>query len=432
MLVSDASSATSPNTMKIIRRVGGINTTLDTQTINFVRGTFHTVKVSLIGAVIQTWFDGVLVNNITDANPFLTAGNVGFYNNGGDAYWQTIVCQPQGDDLTGKNVYTRLRLGSTDPTVTPIVQDLQITARSPDIQSGVVIPTTDYSYKNQISGCLDDAASQSNYWWKIGCKQNENKKFFFQNRAGMPSPWPLASANGDILLSTRPKLTHQAPKYRNRQYITGAIDIVTVVESKKGDGINQSWALKYPVDSITSIFVNGQVRTFGILNTDTGKNYYFTQGDKNLGQDSSNTPLASTETLTITYKGQKPYIAQADNVAQQIALALVNGTTGIVEAVENVQGITKAAADTLAQARITQYAILARDWNFTTKRTGLSAGQMLSVFVPEVDIIDGNFLITQVKTTVKQNADGSLWFLYDVSCSEGPLVGNWTQLFALN
>ena len=96
---------------------------------------------------------------------------------------------------------------------------------------------------------------------------------------------------------------------------------------------------------------------------------------------------------------------------------------------ENVTGITKDAADVLAQARLTEYCILSRDFSFSTTRSGLSAGQSALVYVPEMGIPVGNFFILQIKTTIKQNTDGSLWFTYDVDSSEGPDIGSWAKVF---
>lgn len=420
--------------IRLYRRLAGVDTQLGIgTTVSFVRGTYHTLKWQLAATAITVWWDGTQVLALTDSPGYQGIGRVGFYSSSaaGSAYYQSIQVTQLGDDLTGKRVYTRERLATTDPTASPIVLARTVSARDSTLATGALIPQTKYAYKTKVSGCLDDVAQQSNGWWKIGNKAGELKKLIFLGRNALNAPWPLASINGDILAAPPPKLVHASPKYRNRQYITGAIDHVAVPESKVGDGSSQSWALSYPVDSITSVDVNGDPRTAGVQGTDTGMDFYYTPGQTTFAQDPTAIPVAEGDVVNILYQGQVPYIAMAENVAQQQLIALTSNTSGIIEETEDLPGSTRAAADALAVARITEFAIFgARDWDFSTMRKGLSSGQILSVFVPEVGINDGNFLITGVDTTLTQKSDGTLLSFYDVQTTEGPNIGSWTQLFA--
>jgi hypothetical protein len=311
--------------------------------------------------------------------------------------------------------------------------------------SGKFISSTNYQNTQKVSACLDDLATQSNCWWKIGNKGSELGKFYFLYRTSQNANWPLQTS--DVLDAPLPKLSQNNPKYRNRQYITGAAQSVVVPESKQGDGVTQSWALAYNVQSVVGVNVNGQVKSFGIQGQDTGKDFYFTQNGTTFSQDTQKVPLSTAETVNVTYVGLEPYTATYQDTNQQAMLQQLDGTTGIVEETEalpgyvsgnSVGGDTKAAADALAQARVVQYGTIqstgqrARDWAFTTTRTGLEVGKMLNIYVPEMGINDGNFFIYSMKTHVKQQSDGSLFYLYDVQCTEGAVIGTWAKLFAVN
>ncbi len=418
LVIRDDQASTNPNTILLYRRVAGVNTLLDSKPIVFIRGTYHTVQWSLLGSTLSYSFDGNVLGTLTDSSPITASGKTGFFNGGGTAYWQSLRCTAQGDDLTGKSAYYRLTLTSTDPLLTPKISDATLSVRSPDIMSGAVMPST--SMKNKkVDMCTEDAAKVSNYWWNI----DKDKRYLFQSRPARFAPWPLDSSDVNFLATPIPKLTKASPLYRNRQYITGAYDIVTIVEQKKGDGITQSWPLSGKVQSINSISVNTQARTFG-TDDKTGLNYYYHVGEISLSQDKGATPLADGETLTISYVGMVEYTAMKEDTTQQGILAALDGSSGIVEEKEDIPGIDKATADAIAQARIDQYAHFTRQWRYPTKRPGLDVGMLQSIFVPEYGLNDADMLISTIHTHIMQKFDGTVLEFFDVSATEGPPIGN--------
>jgi hypothetical protein len=427
----DQSSITgSRQTMRLAYRKGGASTYItNALNISFVRGTYHTVKVTLDDTTLALYWDGVLAISVTDSS-WNMSGKCGFYNTGAySTVWQGLSVMQYGDAGSGKRVYTRQTLTTTDPLTAPTIHELNTSVRDTHIMSGTVLPQTQYAYKSSLAACLDDAANKAGYWWKIGSKQNEWRYLYFLSRAAQQAPWPLSSANGDILYSAKPKLVYGNSKYRNRQYVTGGVEVATVPERKIGDGVTHTWVFSYPIMKIISLDVNGAKRTAAIKDSGVDADFYYTPGENTFLQRALDVPLTGDEILTVLYEGEKPYIAMKENTDQQHILARMNGTSGIVEVVENVAGLSMVAADALAQARIDQYAILSRNWAFSTRRSGLAVGQMLRVFVPELNIVNVPFFITDVATTIKQAADGSLLYFYDVKATEGPIVGRWSKLF---
>jgi hypothetical protein len=422
LLVCD-DSGQFPQTMRLMKMVAGVSTLIASVSITFARGTYHIVKLSINGSTFLGSFDGVQLINQNDTD-LLAAGQAGIYHGGGasgTAYWYDLAIRPSGVTASGKTVYTRVRLTSNDPLQTPSVPDLLASVRGPDLATGAVIPQTQHAYKDSVAAFLDDVAQQSNLSWRF----NESYQLKMLDRLGSFAPFVIATANGNIDGVTRPIVSRFSPLYRNRHYVTGAIDLAAVVEPKVGDGVTQSWVLAYPVDSMQGIMLNGESQSFGIQGTDTGRVFYYQQGSNTLTIDTSLTPPAST--FTVTYTGQIPYRAMAENTGQQAIIALLDNSSGIVEMSEDVPGLTRAAADALAAARITQYARLAIDWKFVTQQNGLGPGQLLTVIVPEFGLNDLQFLITDISTTVAADKDGNLLYWYKVTTTTGPSLGNWSR-----
>jgi hypothetical protein len=432
LYVDDSGSTnTTPQTLRIWKIVGGVFTALTIPiSIPFTRGEFHTISFSAIGTTLSVLFDGVQVASVTDAS--LAGPGKAALGGGTKGQFYSIQVQPLGDDLTGRNAYYKLTLTSTDPSATPIVRSGVLSARGPQIMSGAILKQTNYSYKSVASN-IDDASKQSNTWWAI----DQNSELLFQNRSAQLAPWAFwtglrSDGSCDLQYAPTPTVKFASPQYRNRHYVINAYQATTFVDMKQGDGQASSWALSAKIISITSIVVNGATRSFGVQGVDTGKDYYFTAGDVNIAQAQGAIVLAKNEVATITFVGQAPYTAMKQDTAQQALLASLDvNSSGIVEAVEDGTGLDSVAADALAQARITQYAKLARDWGFTTLRSGLSPGQLLPVFATEFNLWDIAFLITAIKTRVTLRSDGSFLLFYDVSCSEGPALGSWARIFVL-
>ena len=423
--LNDASSSTNPNTVTLYKVLAGVVSTLSSASIVFPRGTYHALTLTLLDSALVVLFDGVALITVTDTSFTAVSGKSGFYSNGHAATYTMLHLQPQEDNAAGRSYSTRVRFTSTNTQVTPQVLDLALCVRGLTLATGAVIPLTQYSYTRKIGDILLDVAKKSNLWTDI----DDGGNLLLLDKKTRLAPFPLSTINGDILRATMPKLTFASPKYRNRQYVTGAFDTQIVTEQKLGNGVAQSWSLKYPVQSITTMTVNTQLQTVGIAGTDVGRNFYYTPGSVTVSQEITNAPLASDQTLSISYLAQIPYIAQNDNVAQQTLLASYDGSTGIVVECESLPGGTRAEADQLAAARTSQYALLTRSFSFSTLREGLGLGNMTYIFAPEFSIQDGQFLITDITASYSQKADLSLFVQSDITCVDGEIYANWADIF---
>lgn len=435
VVAHDGSASSSTNTMQVFKAVSGSRTTVGSfAAISWTRGTPHIIRVTMIGSAITVYFDGTVMLSLTDSS-ISASGKCGLRtNNTTNANFYLLRIQPQGQDVTTLSALMKLTLTSTDPTVTPQVTDTTLAAWGNTISTGALIPQTNYKFK-YLSDNFDDMVKQSSsttgtqWWWAI----DKNKIFSLLPQNGILAPW-VASDNPGDFLDNGLKVTNQSDLYRNRQIITNVLATTTINENRKGDGVSRSWTFGAEWASAPTITVNGVAKTVGVKNVDSGRDFYYAVGDPTITQDSNGPLYTSLFTLNFSGSGQYLTESQYDDTAEQAALQLIEGGSGIVENVEDGTGLTKAAGDALAQARVQQYGIRGRVLTGTTRHYGLAPGQLLPVFLPEYGVNDGLFLIRNVKTHLTTEYDplqGAIaqqgW--YDIECVDGADIGSWEKLF---
>lgn len=294
-----------------------------------------------------------------------------------------------------------------------VVEELANIQQGPTIREAVV----NYA---PVTEALDGLAEKAGFIWWIDAA----KALHFVERATYAAPWQAAAADmrqGSVTVE------HANPKYRNRQYIKGGRDVTDPqTESRKGDGDTRSFALGFPIAKVPTVQVNAVAQTVGIKGIDTGKQWYWSKGDPVLTQDPTGVPLATTDTLSISYQGEYDIIVLSEDNAQIVGRQQVEGGgTGYVEDVaDEPQTSNRDAAFQSANAKLKQYAQIGRRLRFRTRRTGLAPGQLLAVNLPEHALNGTEMLIESV--SISDEAD-VLW--YDVLAVEGPEQGSWSRMF---
>ncbi len=459
LVIADASSSVgTPNRVTLYKYVAGAATQLAQATIAFTRNTFRNLRVSMLLGQITATFDGAALLSYNDASP-LSAGNVGFYQNGGltGARYYQLWIQPQGDSLINTYVYTKQAPATTDSTVTPQLLDMTVAVFNPNIGPGALIPAVDYRHQF-MDKVGDDLVKQSvDYSWYI----DQNFQFYFRKRTAIPAPWVLYSlpfgvaAAVDLEADSNLQVTVANDLYRNRQTLTGVINSGIFSDTFIGDGSKQSFTLRYPVapGTIPTILLNNNPQSVA-LKGQSGAQWYYAVGDATIAQDTGGVVLISTDTLSVpNYTGTFTDTITIDNVAAQQALAVVMGgtgivygtglygtglyglaptSTGIVENVEDVSSRAMSYASGLVYAGqlLARWCINnARTMTFTTLRNGLQVGQLLPVFVPEEGIWDGQFLITAIDPiTIKTQPNDTIQYNFLVTASELPPIASWSKL----
>jgi len=436
--VHDSAASSGSNTLVLRKIVAGVVSTIAGPTaINFIRGTYHRFRLDCQGTTIKSFMDGIQIHSVTDAS-VTAAGKAGLLAGqvaANKVQAQSLRVAPYGDDVTAKNLYTRQRLATTDPTVTPQVLDVTLCVFGNTIAAGVLVPQTNY-YHNYIDKNNDDLAKRSGYWWYF----DKNKAPYFLPSNAVPAPWVASDGGSPVtgipqgdFMDANITVEDSSDLYRNRQIIENVLAPVTINETRKGDGVSTSWVFGNQWAGAPTILVGGVKATVGVKNVDTGKQFYYAVGDNTITEDASGPVYDLTATLNFSGPGQFLTYSQADNLTEQAALAAKEGTSGIVVMVEDGTGLTKAQGDALAQDRLNQYSVRGRLLKATTRRFGLAPGQLLSVFLPAHNITNGQFLIRQIHTTLTtEGPTGSMvqqpWYQIEASSSPADL-GDWTKLY---
>jgi len=471
--INDTKSSTgTTNTGKLVKVSSGSASTLGTFSLTytvgnnpgshyqvyFTRSTFRRFRCTMLAGIITVYMDGVQLFQYTD-NSSLGSGLCGLYQNGGTTglrcYQLWIV--PQGqyvsgtpiyDFVTSTYVYTKESLSTLDPTVTPQIENVETSAFSPEIANGAVIPNV--TYNNTFTNkAFDDLASASgSYTWYI----NENKHFIFGDLGMLPAPWILQSApygivqtvdlemgsdqvnssnsskNGNLELDQGNQL------YRNRQTILGALTVTALqTEFNVGDGNTRTFPVGYGINQLVAVILNGVAQTIG-LKGQSGFQFYWGYDDPHVIQDAGQPVLQATDLLEVQYTGLIPATVTIDDTTEQARVAAIEGGSGIVEDVEDhsqdsPQLTTDQAID-LAQSLLNRYAIQGRQLIFDTTRNGLTLGQTLTIFFPEHDIWNGQFIVTEIETKLMKDVNDSQIWWYKVTCSEFPRQASWYKLLA--
>jgi hypothetical protein len=232
-----------------------------------------------------------------------------------------------------------------------------------------------------------------------------------------------------MLAGSNVSVKRNSDLYRNEQVIIGGTDVEERVDKRFADGFRTSFDTGDPIDSITSILINGQAASFGVQGVDTDKDWFYQRGQKGIVQASGGTVIADGVEVQITYLGIINVVVKARKDGQIILLSAQDGTSGVVTVTEKADGLNLDAAIQLAVSRLSQYAKLSVDLDFTTIRPGLEAGQLLTIYLPQHGLVDETFLITSVDYQPVQRGNSDLIEYFNIQCTSGPSVGTWEHMF---
>src|SRR6185437_6427821 len=221
---------------------------------------------------------------------------------------------------------------------------------------------------------------------------DESLTLWFQPYGGIPAPFSLDGTNVDAMQNVT--LDSGNSMLTNKQYVKGSVaqkgtTAAPLVESFKGDGASRSFTLGYELNTLISVTLNGLDITSLVQDKgSSGGSYYALVGDPVITQDPSQSVLTSSDTLAVTYIGQFPVIAAAQNSAQISAQAARERTgTGIIETVYSDTKLRSLpAAFQVASGLLTHFGADTTLLTFNTKETGLQPGQLLNVTLSDYNI----------------------------------------------
>lgn len=258
------------------------------------------------------------------------------------------------------------------------------------INDGVPITTARWQFV-RLSSVFDELARETGFAWTI----TSGRVFRFFPRTDFVSSWTLTESSRAFieLVSLRSR-----EGYRNRQYLIGANDTQSSPQSEefRGDGNQRTFTVARPVAEIAAITVDGVDQSFGVLNVDPFRQWYFRRGEKTVTQDEEEMQLQTNQVLAISYRGLIPIVTRKDSIDEQTTMASIEGGTGVYEEAEEDDRIDNLP---LAEARLE--AILERNGKLTDRiryqsdREMVEAGMTQSVDLPTWGV-SGDYLIESV------------------------------------
>lgn len=273
-----------------------------------------------------------------------------------------------------------------------------------------------------VSKALEALAERSGYIWYI----DYDKKLYFIPRATYSAPWDLTNAD---ILSGSLTVENSNSKYRNKQYVKGGRDITDpMTENKKGDGATRTWVLGFPLAKVPTLTLNSTpilASDVGIRGVDESKKYYWSKGSDTITHDNSQTLLTASDTLGVTFQGEYDVVVVTFDPEQIENLKTIEGSSGVVEDVsDDMDTSNREASFQNANSKLQKYGVIGRRIMFTTRRSGLFAGQVIDTTLLQHEINNVECLIECVTIDFIDDQ-----IRYKVKCAEGPEQNSWTKMF---
>ena len=229
-----------------------------------------------------------------------------------------------------------------------------------------------------VSDILDDLAVRSNFVWG----STPDKGLYYRSKA-------LTSTSALALTNASKNIVQHSSTETREDYVNGGQIRVSWagIPSETsgvlhGNGVIRTFnipdvaGIPQLVDHIDKILLGGVEATFGILNIDTDKQFYYDPGSKTITQDVAEPVLTSADSLEIFYWILGRNIITYEDTAEIAARAAIEGSSGRYEVfLDDSNNISQVGALNKLKAYISKRA---------PGRNGAAAGTMPRVHVIEV------------------------------------------------
>jgi hypothetical protein len=317
------------------------------------------------------------------------------------------------------------------------------------IESGSSISEITFNGQSATEA-LNDLAKRDGFIWWI----DESKALQYMAQTSYAAPWNIgyhgitvvavvgsailpavAAPDGVtpneghyIMLGGSGSLDNYANTIYQRGPEAGISDLRT--ESQVGDGARTEFKLTYRAHSNVSVTVNAAAKTIGIKGVDSGKDFYWSQGDDLIYQDEGGSVLGAGDTLAVTYRGQVSLFVKIEDKVEIAARAAAESTSGIYEALfEDSSAIYLDLNVSAAETHLRQMPFSRADLTYKTDIGGLRAG-MLQHIEHTNRGVDDDFLITSISADeqLDYTSESDKYNLrYTVSCVNGEKADDWLE-----
>lgn len=286
------------------------------------------------------------------------------------------------------------------------------------VQTGPTITRAVFNYVS-ATAAFDELADASGFAWWI----DYDKGLHFCDRTANAAPFSLTDSSANFRAL---KVRRTREQYRNKQYIRGGQALTASrSETLTGDGKTRVFPVAYPVGTTPTITLGGASKTVGIRGVDTGKDFYWNKGEREITQDDAGTLLTSASNLVIGYQGLYPILLAASDDSAVASMAASEGGTGVYEVITSAPEVD---SDTMATEKanglLRKYGRVPRYIEFETDSDGLFAGQLLPVTLT-AHALSGSYFIESVSG---KDVDGRS-LRYQVRALDGEALGGWETFF---
>lgn len=259
-----------------------------------------------------------------------------------------------------------------------------------------VTPTEEFKIETgNVKSAFDKLANYFQVEWRI----DYFKILRFGTFSGTyAAPVTLADNQSQWLADTL-VVNQNLLDYVNTAVVQSSQAVATnLTETTTGDGSSRTFSTAQVITAEPTITVNGYDQRVTTSDDLTGGwDFYWTDGQRGVVQNPSNTVLSASDTLVITYQNPSPNTIVAQNAAEVAARQAIEDGSGI-------WGRVVSAGDLSAEANVTafgtgyldRHAEVPKNIRFETDIAGWEVGQTLTSTVTTPSIATATFLITQV------------------------------------
>lgn len=278
----------------------------------------------------------------------------------------------------------------------------------------------------RIADIIDSIAQLSGKVWYVTATKAVN----MVARNTFAAPFNVSGSTG-LLADPAPSFRITREEYLNAVYLrisetAFALELVNFT----GNGSSKKFQLSTPIKSIADdgVTVNGAAQTLGVYGVDTGKQWYYTPGDRWIIQDPGGTALSGSQTLAVNYRAYGFEHVFAEDTGEQSARAAIeSGTSGEYEGVRQDESIvSETAADIAAAAALDGSKAIAIEARYATYLNGLLPGQTQTINLPSHSI-NASFLLDEVSARWARAFDVDLY--YTVRALSTTRLGDYLTVF---
>lgn len=325
-----------------------------------------------------------------------------------------ITCKDYSQYLNRRLVTERYE----DMTINDIIADLLDVYAEDFTNNNVIAPVTIDSIsfnRITVSQCLDKLAKLVSYSWYI---DNEKDIHFFSKNTEV-SPFNITDTSNNYIYESL-NINKDLSQIRNKIIVQGGEEVgVERSQSFDGDGTNNIFTLAYKYSSLPTVTVDSVAQNVGIenLQNEASYNVMWDFNQKTLRFTTGNEPASGTNNIVVTGTPLYPILVQ---VPSPVSI----GEYGVYEyAITDRTIKSRDEAIDRAIAELTAYGESISEGSFKTYRSGLRAGQTITVNSALRGINEG-FLIQDVTfKVVTTKSEAKINYIYDVNLATLKTIG---------